>query len=109
MVPVLFPGLPGGVELLVILLIMIILLGRPLCLLVVGGFGFWKLSRGDDDDDEETVEDLRRRVDELESQLSDAGDRRDAGARSADANAETDEAGDATAGDPDDRTDRTGR
>jgi sec-independent protein translocase protein TatA len=71
MVPVLFPGIPGGVELLVILLIMLVLLGLPLFLLVVGGFGFWQLSRGDGGDgtDDETIEELRRRVDELESQL----------------------------------------
>lgn len=74
MVPVLFPGIPGGVELLVILLVMLVLLGLPLFLLVVGGFGYWRLSRDGSDGEEETVEELRRRVDELETQFDDAAE-----------------------------------
>jgi len=89
----LFPGVPGGVELLVILLVMLVLLGLPLFLLAVGGLGFWKLSRGDGDGrDDETVEELRRRVDDLEAQLSEA----DVGAE-ADADGSADRSGSGSA------------
>ena len=60
MVP-LFPGVPGGPELLVILLLMIALFGLPVVIVAV--FGWRYLSRDDQ------VEELRARVDELESEL----------------------------------------
>ncbi|WP_318566858.1 preprotein translocase subunit TatA [Salinigranum marinum] len=58
MVP-LFPGVPGGPELLVILLLMIALFGLPVVLALLG----WRYLRGDD------VEDLEARVSELEAAL----------------------------------------
>jgi sec-independent protein translocase protein TatA len=60
MVP-LFPGVPGGPELLVVLLLMIALFGLPVVIVAVFG---WRYLRRDDQ-----VEELRARVDELESEL----------------------------------------
>jgi sec-independent protein translocase protein TatA len=68
MVP-LFPGVPGGPELLVILLLMVALFGLPVVLALLG----WRYLRGDDD-----VEELEARVSELEAALeADAGDEAD--------------------------------
>ena len=65
MVP-LFPGVPGGPELLVVLLLMIALFGLPVVLALLG----WRYLRGDDN-----VEELEARVSELEAALdADAGD-----------------------------------
>jgi sec-independent protein translocase protein TatA len=60
MVP-LFPGVPGGPELLVILLLMVALFGLPVVIVAVFG---WRYLHRDDQ-----VEELRARVDELESEL----------------------------------------
>ncbi|WP_380678496.1 Sec-independent protein translocase subunit TatA/TatB [Salinigranum sp. GCM10025319] len=60
MVP-LFPGVPGGPELLVILLLMIALFGLPVVIVAV--FGWRYLDRNDQ------VEELEARVRELESEL----------------------------------------
>jgi sec-independent protein translocase protein TatA len=57
MVP-LFPGVPGGPELLVILLLMIALFGLPVVLALLG----WRYLRGDDQ-----VAELEARVGELEA------------------------------------------
>ena len=60
-----FPGIPGGPELLIILLIMIVLFGLPLVLIVGAVFLGWNVlgSRG------ERVEELEERVAELEREL----------------------------------------
>lgn len=60
-----FPGIPGGPELLVILLIMVVLFGLPLVLIVGAVFLGWNVlgSRG------ERVEELESRVEELEREL----------------------------------------
>jgi len=60
-----FPGIPGGVELLVILLITVLVFGLPLVLLLGAVFLGWNVlgSRG------ERVEELEERVEELEREL----------------------------------------
>jgi len=60
-----FPGIPGGVELLVILLIMIVVFGIPFVLLLGAVFLGWNVlgSR------RERVEELEERVAELEREL----------------------------------------
>ena len=60
-----FPGVPGGVELLVILLIMLVVFGLPLVLLLGAMFLGWNVlgSR------RERVEELEDRVAELEREL----------------------------------------
>jgi sec-independent protein translocase protein TatA len=68
MVPLpLFPGIPGGPELLVIFLIMVLMFGIPL-VLIAGGVGGAKLL-GDSKRKDERVEELETRVQELERQL----------------------------------------
>lgn len=59
MVP-LFPGVPGGPELLVILLVAIIAFGLPVVLIAAGVIGYRRLDKGD------RVEELEQRVEELE-------------------------------------------
>ena len=62
MLPVpLFPGVPGGPELLVILLLMVALFGLPVVLVVLG----WRHLRADS----ERVQELEDRVRELETEL----------------------------------------
>ena len=60
-----FPGVPGGVELLIILLVLVVVFGLPLVLIVGAVFLGWNVlgSRG------ERVEKLEERVDELEREL----------------------------------------
>jgi len=60
----LFPGVPGGPELLIILLVMILLLGVPVALVVLGVAGGISLGRGDGD----RIEELERRISELEAE-----------------------------------------
>lgn len=61
----LFPGMPGGLELLVIFVMMVILFGVPFVVILVGGAA-WLQSK--DDTDEERIERLEREVDELRAQ-----------------------------------------
>jgi sec-independent protein translocase protein TatA len=61
----LFPGVPGGPELLVVLLLMIALFGLPVVIAVLG----WQYLRGDRDGDR--VAELEARVRELEAELAD--------------------------------------
>jgi sec-independent protein translocase protein TatA len=56
----LFPGVPGGPELLVVLLLLVALFGVPLVVAFLG----WQYLRGDSQ-----VEELEARVRELESEL----------------------------------------
>jgi len=58
----LFPGIPGGIELLVVLLILVV----PLVLLALTAVGIGLFRRGSSNDAE--VERLERRVEELERQ-----------------------------------------
>lgn len=57
-------GLPGGPELLVLLLLLLFLFGVPLVLLAGGILGYRKLSGSDD-----RVAELERHVEELEREL----------------------------------------
>jgi sec-independent protein translocase protein TatA len=61
----LFPGVPGGPELLVVLLLLVALFGVPLVVAFLG----WQYLRGDG-----RVDELEARVRELESELDDADD-----------------------------------
>jgi len=60
-------GIPGGPELLVILLIMVVLFGVPLVLLGVGGFVY--LRSNADDDTQERIAELEGEIDQLKSEL----------------------------------------
>ena len=65
----LFPGVPGGPELLVVLLLLVALFGVPLVVAFLG----WQYLRGDG-----RVDELEARVRELESELDDDADAADA-------------------------------
>ena len=60
-------GVPGGPELLVILLILLLLFGLPILLLGVGGFLY--LRSNADDDTKERIAELESEIDELKSDL----------------------------------------
>jgi sec-independent protein translocase protein TatA len=60
-------GIPGGPELLVILLIMVLLFGIPLVLLGVGGFVY--LRSNADDDTKERIAELEGEIDQLKAEL----------------------------------------
>ena len=60
-------GIPGGPELLVILLIMLLLFGIPLALLAVGGFVYLRSNSGDDT--QERIAELESEIDHLKSEL----------------------------------------
>lgn len=64
----LFGGIPGGPELIVLLLVLLMFLLVPLALVALGVVGGVKLLDRDDGSGE--VERLRERVDELESRLA---------------------------------------
>jgi sec-independent protein translocase protein TatA len=59
--------IPGGPELLVILLIALLLFGIPLLLLGVGGFVY--LRSNADDDTKERIAELEGEIDQLKSEL----------------------------------------
>jgi sec-independent protein translocase protein TatA len=65
MVP-LFPGVPGGPELLVILLLLVALFGVPIVIAVLG----WQYLAGDDDQ----LDSLEARVRDLESVVDETDD-----------------------------------
>lgn len=58
--------MPGGPELLIILLVMALLVGVPV--VIAGAFLLTRLVGGDDDSDE--VAELKARVEELEAQVA---------------------------------------
>jgi sec-independent protein translocase protein TatA len=60
-------GVPGGPELLVILLILLLLFGLPILLLGVGGFLY--LRSNADDETKERIAELESEIDELKSDL----------------------------------------
>jgi sec-independent protein translocase protein TatA len=62
----LFPGLPGGPELLIVLILFGLVIVAPLVLLAVAVVGGVSLFGGSAD---ERVEELERRVEELETEL----------------------------------------
>jgi sec-independent protein translocase protein TatA len=79
----LFPGLPGGPELLVVFLVILLVFG-PLVLGVVALFAYLRQRDGGDDAGDRLAE-LESRVAELEREERDAGrDGSDAGASGAD-------------------------
>lgn len=59
----LFPGVPGGPELLVMLLMAILIFGLPLVLIALGGLLYYRRN--------ERIEELERRIDELEAETED--------------------------------------
>ena len=65
-------GVPGGPELLVILLIMLLLFGLPILLLGVGGFLY--LRSNADDETKERIAELEAEMDELKRDLDTEGD-----------------------------------
>jgi len=60
-------GIPGGPELLVILLITVLLFGIPLVLLGIGGFVY--LRSNADDDTQERIAELEGEIDQLKADL----------------------------------------
>jgi sec-independent protein translocase protein TatA len=60
----LFPGLPGGPELLIVLLLQLLFYGALVALVVVGVGKV--LGWGETDDTEERIEELERKVEQLE-------------------------------------------
>jgi sec-independent protein translocase protein TatA len=60
----LFPGLPGGPELLLVLLLQLLFYGALVALVVVGVGKV--LGWGENDDTEERIEELERKVERLE-------------------------------------------
>ena len=65
-------GVPGGPELLVILLILLLLFGLPILLLGVGGFLY--LRSNADDETKERIAELEAEMDELKRDLDTEGD-----------------------------------
>lgn len=66
---------PGGIELLVILLVAIMLFGVPLVLIVGGLFLYRRVDSGEEDD--ARIERLEREVAELRRQQEGRGERED--------------------------------
>lgn len=83
----LFGGVPGGPELLILLVMLVKMLAIPLAL-AVGLFllGRWSAGRGSDVSETEVAA-LRRRVDELEAELGEDADEDTASNRDADTDA----------------------
>ena len=67
----LFPGLPGGPELLIVLLVMVLVLGIPTLLVAAAAFFGIQYVRGDDTR-EERIEELEREVHRLRGRVEDA-------------------------------------
>ena len=65
-------GVPGGPELLVILLILLLLFGLPILLLGVGGFLY--LRSNADDETKERIAELESEIDDLKSDLDTEGE-----------------------------------
>jgi cell division protein FtsB len=68
----LFLGLPGGIELLIIFFVAIVLFGLPV-LLVAGGFYLYRNSQSDRPANEE-VESLRKEVARLREEIEELND-----------------------------------
>ena len=63
-------GIPGGLELLVILVIFVLLFGIPLTILLVLGYR-WTERAGESAISEDRLEELEAEVDELRTRLED--------------------------------------
>lgn len=61
----LFPGVPGGPELLIIFMVILLVFG-PVVLGVVVLFAYLRRKRGDEDEKTERIAELEARIDELE-------------------------------------------
>ncbi len=83
-------GLPGGPELLVILLMLIVLFGIPLVLLGIGGFAYLRSNASDDT--EERITELEAEIDHLKHEL-DADDEQAASDGGTDAHDSDDRSG----------------
>ncbi|MFB6069772.1 MAG: preprotein translocase subunit TatA [Halanaeroarchaeum sp.] len=66
----LFVGVPGGMELAVILLIFVLLFGVPLTLLLVLGYRF-TARKADERETEERIDELESEVETLRNRLED--------------------------------------
>ncbi len=84
----LFPGIPGGPELLIVLLVMVIVLGIPTLLVAAAAFFGLRYFRGGDTR-EERIEELEREVFELRQRLGE--ERTTADAHADDAHPPTDD------------------
>ena len=65
--PLQFVGIPGGPELLIILLVLLVVFGLPL--LVAAGAAVWLYRRRDDGDLDERVRELEGEIAELRREL----------------------------------------
>jgi sec-independent protein translocase protein TatA len=71
----LFPGVPGGPELIIIFLVILLVFG-PVVLGVVVLFAYLRRKGGGDDEKDERIAELEARIDELEGETGgDATDR----------------------------------
>ena len=84
----LFPGLPGGPELLIVLLVMVLVLGIPTLLVAAAAFFGLRHVRGGDTR-EERVAELEREVRELRARVRDDAASDGRGSTDADAHVNT--------------------
>jgi sec-independent protein translocase protein TatA len=92
---------PGGVELIVILLVMILLFGIPLLLIAVVGVLYFRADSEPDENVDERIAELEDEIDTLKAQIGDGTDE----PGSADDPISTDEVGSTDDRDRDDVTD----
>lgn len=71
----LFPGVPGGPELLIIFMVILLVFG-PVVLGVVVLFAYLRRKRGDEDEKSERIAELEARIDELEGGSAESADAR---------------------------------
>ncbi|MFC5366821.1 hypothetical protein [Salinirubrum litoreum] len=69
----LFPGIPGGPELIIIFLVILLVFG-PVVLGVVVLFAYLRRKGGGDDEKSQRIEELEARIDQLEEGSTDDGD-----------------------------------
>lgn len=74
----LFPGVPGGPELIIIFMMVLLVFG-PVVLGVVVLFAYLRRKRGDEDEKSQRIEELEARIDELEGESPENGDERRSG------------------------------
>lgn len=74
----LFPGVPGGPELIIIFMMVLLVFG-PVVLGVVVLFAYLRRKRGDEDEKSQRIEELEARIDELEGESPESGDERRSG------------------------------
>jgi sec-independent protein translocase protein TatA len=71
----LFPGVPGGPELIVIFFVILLVFG-PVVLGVVVLFAYLRRKRGDEDEKSERIAELEARINELEGESAESGGNR---------------------------------